>query len=173
MHEHWYCIRSKPSQERIALENLKRQQFQAYNPQIQIERIKNGKVTRETESLFPGYLFVYFCLEPHAWRAINGSRGVLKLLSFSEDGKPSAVPNGQIELIQDQERKGQFRFSEIQRFRKGDLIKVKNGISVGLSGKVIRTRGERVEFLLSLLGRKVRCISPSHMLHLVAQGPVR
>ncbi len=173
MRDQWFCVRAKPSQERIALENLKRQQFQAYNPQIQIERIKNGKVTRETESLFPGYLFVYFALEPHAWRAINGSRGVLKLLSFSEDGKPSAVPNGQIESIQAQERKGEFRFSEIQRFRKGDLIQIKNGMSVGLKGRVVRTKGERVEFLMRLLGRQVRCITAAHMLHLVAPVPVR
>ena len=94
-------------------------------------------------------------------------------MSFSEDGRPSAVPFGEVESLQDREKQGQFKFSEITRFRRGDVVQVKNGVSVGLTGKVVRTRGERVEFLLRLLGRHVRCIAPCHTLHLVLQAPVR
>ena len=173
MPEQWYVARSKPSQARIALERLTQQHFTTYWPQIEIERVKAGKVVKIREPLFPGYLFVLFELQPQSWRAINGTRGVQRLLSFSEDGKPSAIPYGEVESLQDREKQGQFKFSEITRFRRGDVVRVKNGISVGLTGKVVRTRGERVEFLLRLLGRQVRCIAPCHTLHLVLQAPVR
>jgi len=163
----WYAARAKPSQERVALDNLKRQNFQAYYPLIQFEKAKNGKVVRTTEGLFPGYLFVNCFLEPAAWRLINSTRGILKLLSFSQDGKPAPVPNGEIEKLQLQEKSGEFVISEIVVFKKGDFIKIKNGPSAGRVGQVIRTRGERVEFLLQLLGRHVRCIAPQHTLDLV------
>ena len=171
--EHWYAARSKPSQERIALKCLHAQNFITYWPQIEIEKIKAGKVAKFKEPLFPGYIFINFTLEPGSWRAINGTRGIQRLLSFAEDGKPSKVPDGEVESLQDREKKGQFKFSEIRRFKRGDLIQIKNGVSVGLKGKVMRTRGERVEFLMQLLGRTVRAIAPFHTLHLVQQAPVR
>jgi transcription antitermination factor NusA-like protein len=51
---------------------------------------------------------------------------------------------------------------------RGDRIRLKFGASVDQIGEVLRTRGERVEFLMRLLGRKVRCIAPVHALELVA-----
>ncbi len=173
MPEHWYAARAKPSQERIALKYLAAQFFTTYWPQIEIERVKAGKVVRLNEPLFPGYLFIFCEMQVCSWRAINGTRGIQRLLSFAEDGRPSQVPDGEVESLQDREKKGQFKYSEIMRFRKGDLIKVKNGNCVGQLGNVLRTRGERVEFLMYLLGRRVRVIAPIHTLHLVSQAPVR
>jgi transcriptional antiterminator RfaH len=167
MRECWYAVRAKPLQEKIALLRLKQQFFQTYYPLIEIEKTRNGKVIREIQGLFPGYLFVHFLLEPQAWRVINSTRGVLRLLSCNEDGRPSSIPDKQIEWLQHQEKAGLFKFSEIKKFKKGDLIKIKNGLSVGQVGRVIRARGERVEFLMKLLNRQVRCIAPQHTLYLV------
>ena len=122
MPEQWYVARSKPSQARIALERLTQQHFTTYWPQIEIERVKAGKIVKIREPLFPGYLFVLFELHPQSWRAINGTRGVQRLLSFSEDGRPSAVPYGEVESLQDREKNGQFKFSEIKRFKRGDVV---------------------------------------------------
>ncbi len=173
MTANWYAAKSRPSQDRRAIENLERQSFTTYWPQIEIEKIKNGKVIHQREALFPGYIFVHFQLSAEPWHRINNTLGIQRLLSFSQDGTPSKVPDGVVENLKFRESTGQLKFSEIRRFRKGDLIKVKNGQSVGFQGIVVRTKGERVEFLLNLLGRKVRCISAAHTLHLVAQGPVR
>ena len=173
MTAHWYAARAKPCQERIALENLQRQEFRTYWPQIEIEKVKNGKIVKLMEPLFPGYLFINCHMEIANWRSINGTRGIQRLLSFAEDGRPSAVPDGEVDDLQEREANGQFKFSEIRRFKRGDFVRVKNGISVGLSGKVVRTRGQRIEFLINLMGRKVRAIAPCHTLHLVAPLPVR
>ena len=66
MPEQWYVARSKPSQARIALERLTQQHFTTYWPQIEIERVKAGKVIKIREPLFPGYLFVLFELQPQS-----------------------------------------------------------------------------------------------------------
>jgi transcriptional antiterminator RfaH len=172
----WYAARAKPGQERLALENLSRQEFTAYYPRIHIERFKKGKIIKEVEGLFPGYLFVNVALDPAAWRTINSTRGIMRLLSFSQDGRPSPVPPGHIEALREREISGEFLIPMAARFRKNDTVRIKNGPSAGKTGRVLATKGERVEFLFNLLGREVKCIAPQHILYLVGKGdsiPVR
>jgi transcriptional antiterminator RfaH len=163
----WYCAKAKPGQDLIAIDNLKRQQFQVYYPRCTIERVRGGKVVRESTALFPSYVLIRFGLEISTWRCINSTRGVLRLLSFCEDGSPSPIPEGEIERLEQREKEGKLYISEVIRLRRGDRIRLKVGPSVDQIGEVVRTRGERVEFLLRLLGRKVRCIAPLHTLELV------
>jgi transcriptional antiterminator RfaH len=164
----WYCAKAKPGQDHIAIANLKRQEFEVYYPQCTIERLRAGKIVRDRVALFPSYVLVRTGLEVSTWRAINGTRGVMRLLSFAEDGTPASVPEGEIETLQEKEQQGKLYISEIVRLRRGDHIRLKFGVSVDQIGEVLRTRGERVEFLLRLLGRKVKCIAPQHALELVA-----
>lgn len=163
----WYCARSKPGQEQIALDNLQRQQFIAYYPKITIERRKRGRITRDREGLFPGYVLVKLALENCAWRAINSTRGVIRLLSFNEDGRPSPLPTCEIEALQDREKAGQLFISEIVRLRRGDRVRLKVGPAVDQIGTVVKTRGERVELLLQLLGSQVKCLAPLHCLEIL------
>src|SRR5262245_19731087 len=173
MPDRWYVAKTKSGQDRIALDNLKRQLFEVYYPQITIERYRAGRIRRDCESLFPGYVLVRFALETATWRVINSTRGVYRLLSFAEDGRPSALPEGEIERLQEREKQGKLFVSEILTLRRGDQIRLKVGPSVDQIGQVIRTRGERVEFLMRLLGRKVRCIAPMHALELVTPPAAR
>ena len=164
----WYAAKTKSGQDHLALDNLRRQNFETYYPNITIERYHNGKIRRDSEGLFPGYVLVRFALEASSWRVINSTRGVYRLLSFNEDGRPSAMPEGEIETLRRKEQNGQLYISEVVRLRRGDRIRLKVGPSVDQIGEVLRTRGERVEFLLRLLGRRVRCIAPQHTLELVS-----
>jgi transcriptional antiterminator RfaH len=170
--KHWYAAKTKAGQDHIAIANLSRQQFEVYYPQMTIERWRSSQIKREREPLFPGYVLVSFVLEDQAWRVINNTRGVYRLLSFNEDGRPSAMPNDEVELLQNKEKNGQLYISEIIRLRRGDQIRMKFGPSVDQIGEVLRCKGERVEFLMSLLNRKVRCIAPLHALAVVPRRPV-
>jgi transcriptional antiterminator RfaH len=171
--KHWYAAKTRAGQDHIAIANLSRQQFQYYYPQITIERWRAGQIKREREPLFPGYVLVSFILEDQAWRVINSTRGVYRLLSFNEDGRPSAIkPDGAVELLRDKEKNGQLYISEIMRLRRGDQIRMKFGPSVDQIGEVLRCKGERVEFLIPLLNRKVRCIAPLHALAVVPRRQV-
>jgi transcriptional antiterminator RfaH len=168
----WYAAKTKSGQDTIACNNLARQSFAIYYPQMIIERYRQGRITRETEPLFPGYILISFELDNTAWRAINNTRGVYKLLSFSEDGRPSRMPHGEVESLQDKEKQGKLYISEVLRLRRGDLVRLKFGPSTDRIGEVLRCRGERVEFLLTLLGRRSRVIAPLHALDLVGRRRV-
>lgn len=166
----WFAAKTKAGQDRVAVEHLRRQNFETYYPLIYIKRRSlRGRITQHCEGLFPGYVLVQFVLEVASWRVINSTRGVQRLLSFADDGRPSALAIGEIERIKAEEKAGKLRFSEISEFRKDDQVKVKFGVHVDVAGRVLRTRGERIELLLSLMGHNVRCIAPSHALDLVGR----
>jgi len=165
----WYCVRAKPGQDQIAIKHLDRQNFTTYYPRMTIERARAGRIVCESVPLFPGYILVHSVMPVATWRTINGTRGVLRLLSFAEDGKPSAVAKGEIEVLQRREKAGKLYISEVVRLRRGDGVRMKFGSAVDQIGEVLWTRGERVEFLLRLLGRKVKCIAPQHALELVSR----
>ena len=42
----WYLIHTKPRQEVCALENLQRQGYECYLPQLVLEKLRNGVVTK-------------------------------------------------------------------------------------------------------------------------------
>ena len=163
----WYAAKTKAGQDAIAIANLTRQSFQVYYPQFTIKRWRNKRIAYDREPLFPGYVLVNLELETMTWKAINNTRGVLHLLSFAADATPTPLPVGEIERLMEREKQGKLFINEVFTFRRGDQIRLKVGPSVDQIGQVIRTRGERVEFLMYLLGRNIRCIAPSHTLQLV------
>jgi transcriptional antiterminator RfaH len=169
MDPRWFCCKCKPRQEAKAAENLHRQDFETYHPQITIERIRNGKIGTIRESLFPSYLLVKFTLSDAAWRSINSTRGVLGLLAFGENARPSPMPVGEVEQIQAREKKGLLFISEVKRVRRGDRVRIKIGPAADQIGTVLFTRAERVQLLLNLLGRQTRVYAPLHVLEVVSQ----
>src|SRR5262249_4701314 len=106
-------------------------------------------------------------LENFGWRSINSTRGVIELLRFSIDGGPCAMPRGEVEALQRREISGQLFISEIRRVHRNDSVKVKFGPAADKIGRVIFTRGERVELLLNLLGRETRVQAPLHAVEVV------
>jgi len=169
----WYVARTKPRQESTAIEHLTRQNFEVYAPRISIERIRRERIIVEREPFFPGYVLVKFVLADAAWRVINSTRGVASLLIFGENGAPTPMPDGEVETIQKQEKQGKLFVSEIKRVRRGDHVRLKIGPSAAQIGRVIFTRGERVELLLSLLGRQTRIKAPLHVVEVIDQRPIR
>jgi len=163
----WYAARTKPRQESVAVDNLQRQDFAVYNPAISIERRRTKRIIIAREPLFPGYVLIQFELADATWRAINSTRGVISLLTFGEQGIPTPMPKGEVESIQAREKKGQLFFSEINRVKLGDSVRLKFGPAADAIGKVIFTRGERLELLLNLLGRETRVKAPLHAVEVV------
>lgn len=167
----WYAARVKPRQEAVALLNLHRQSFETYAPRVMIERVRGKRISIEREPLFPGYILVKFALDNDSWRSINGTRGVLSLLSFSENGIPTPLPTREVESLQRREIAGKLFLSEIKRISRGDCVRVKFGAAADKIGRVIFTRGERVELLLNLLGRQTKVKAPLHAVEVVEQQP--
>jgi transcriptional antiterminator RfaH len=169
----WYAARAKPGHERVAMVNLARQDFPAYYPQITIERRRRDRIVNDTEPLFPGYILIQFELAVGAWKAINGTRGIIRLLGFGDEGTPSPLPIGEIERLQDRETSGSLCVSEVVRISRDDVCRIKFGNAVDKIGPVLRTRGERITLLLDLLGRKVPVTVPMHALEVVHRADSR
>lgn len=75
------------------------------------------------------------------------------------------VPDVEVERLKQQEKQG-----ESDRFlRIGDRIKLRNCSTFQPTGRVIAARGERIEFLMRLLGRDVKCIAAHTALYLVGR----
>ncbi len=160
----WYCARAKPGQEHLAITHLVRQGFKPYFPRLQIERWRDGKRTIKHEALFPGYVLVEMVLSYASWRAVNATRGVMKLIGSGVESSPSPIRRGEIEHLRDRDRAGKLRVSEIKRIRPGDEVTVLVGPFAGRTGVCEFTKRERVHFLLQLFDRKVLLAAPLHHL---------
>ncbi len=80
---HWYLIFTKPQQEKVALDNLTRQNYQCYLPLINKEKILRGKKILSKEPMFPRYLFVRLSHDGQQnWSPIRSSKGVSHLVNF-------------------------------------------------------------------------------------------
>src|SRR5262249_29633278 len=68
--ERWIAINTHPHREHIALENLRRQQFEAYCPMLRKRRSHARRVELVLRPLFPNYLFVRANAQLARWRPI-------------------------------------------------------------------------------------------------------
>ena len=88
----WIAINTHPHREHIALENLRRQQFDAYCPMLRKRRSHARRVDTVLRPLFRSYLFVRANAQLTRWRPILSTYGVRNIvrtgeeLSFVEDG---------------------------------------------------------------------------------------
>ena len=80
----WHLIYTKPQQEKVALDNLTRQNYQCYLPLINKEKIWRGKKILSKEPMFPRYLFVRLSHDAQQnWSPIRSTMGVSHLVNFA------------------------------------------------------------------------------------------
>jgi transcriptional antiterminator RfaH len=158
----WFAVHTQPLQEAVAQQHLKDQDFEAYLPRYKKIRRHARKTDEVLAPLFPRYLFIGIDLEVDQWRSVLGTRGVSYLLMA--DGKPAVVPSRIIEALKDQETSdGLVPINSVALFAKGDKVRVLEGAFkeyVAVFEKM--DDKQRVELLLSCLGREVNISLPSH-----------
>jgi transcriptional antiterminator RfaH len=92
MHDlRWYLVQCKPNAAQIAIRNLENQSFGTFLPLQEITKRKGKIFQRQIRPLFPGYLFVQIDPGQGAWRQLNSTRGVARLVRLGAE--PSVVPN--------------------------------------------------------------------------------
>jgi len=81
---HWFCIQSRPKQERIAATCLRKWEgIEVFCPRIRFRRATRNGTTWMTEALFPGYFFARF--EPRASLClVRSARGVRGIVHFGD-----------------------------------------------------------------------------------------
>jgi len=155
----WYLVQTRPNAATMAERGLARQGFEIFAPKLRwMLRVRNGfKPTLGL--LFPGYLFVRIAPEQPNWRAVGGTRGVIRLVSFDATG-PAPVDSALVGDLQARCDSGGL-ISPRDRLSPGDTVRVDTGPFAELTGKVETLDADaRVVLLLDIMGRATRMTMP-------------
>lgn len=149
----WAAVNTHPHQERIALDNLKRQGFETYCPMVH-RRVRHARRTQDVlRPLFPGYLFA--AVEPmvQPWRPMLSTVGVRTVVRFGDE--LSLLDDSFIRGLKAQEVNGVVR-PPTADFKVGDKVSVAAGALEGLAATVVAlSEKDRVTVLLNILSRPV------------------
>ncbi|NDR56616.1 transcription termination/antitermination protein NusG [Aliiruegeria sabulilitoris] len=158
----WYLAQVKPNSWKIALRHLEHQGFVTFCPEDQETRRRNGAFTTELRPVFPGYLFVAIDGEKGAWRAVNSTRGVTRLVSFGL--KPASVPRALIVSLR--QRYGRAEHSAMpEGLSPGDRVRLATGPFAGFLAEIEKAAPDRrVWVLMDILGAQTRVATQPHHL---------
>lgn len=162
----WYAVQARPTRERLALQNLNNQGFEALCPMQRKARKNSQRWQSVLRPYFPGYLFVRLDLERQRWRSINGTLGVVRIVGTGSDGqaRPTPLPIGLVErFVELQSADGELKFAE--NLNVGDAVRIVGGPFDNLCG-VLEAAGDvqRVTILLDMLSQETRVRVGRHML---------
>jgi transcriptional antiterminator RfaH len=156
----WFVVHTQPLKELTARDNLSSQGYSVFLPMMQ-KTIKHArKVETVLRPLFPRYIFVSLDLNRDQWRSINGTAGVVYLMT--NNNKPCRIRDNIIDLLKsDLTDDGYLPSSSLCHFVKGDKVDIKDGVFKGydaiFSGMSDR---ERVDVLLTFMGREMKMTLP-------------
>ena len=77
----WYVVATRPGMELIARDNLERQGFKAWLPELILKKRLKGKWTKVVEPMFAGYVFTQLVFgedNPAPIRSTYGCRGLVR-----------------------------------------------------------------------------------------------
>ena len=150
----WIVARNKPNQDKIALINLERQNFEFFQPTFKTMSRRQNKFTEIIKPVFPGYIFIAINLEENNWHKINNTRGISRIIVFGNE-----IPLMHCELIE--ALKCRFSLNKtpkaVDPFEKGMNAEITNGPFAQLIGKIEKIDADqRIWVLLDVLGTQTR-----------------
>ena len=86
----WYAVQCQPHRERLAASHLINQGFGVHLPLREKTRRHARKIETIRTPFFPGYLFARLDLSRDFWRSVNGTVGVVRLVTQGD--RPTPVP---------------------------------------------------------------------------------
>lgn len=159
----WYVVRTQPHKEIRAQQHLHNQGFETFLPQVTRTIRHSRQFRRVRRPLFPQYIFVKLDPAVQAWRSINGTMGVMYLITSDE--RPAPVPYGLTEmLIAMTDDSGEFHFAS--KLKPGDDVIVKSGPFANFAGKLERLDANgRALLFLEMMGQEVHVWSDTKDLY--------
>ena len=152
----WYAVSTKPLQENLAAQNLRRLGVQTFLPQLKRNKSIRGKRKTVVCPLFPGYLFVRFEMDTH-YRTVKYARGVRKVVAFGT--VPAKIDEELIESIKNRFVDGCV-IIEPPSFSPGQSVQIQEGPLQGLEAIFEREMDDRqrVVLLLKALSYQARVV---------------
>jgi len=151
--ERWYVVHTRPHAEGRAISNLKRQGYLVFCPRTRKTVRHARKATTTLAPLFPNYLFVQLDISRDHWRSVNGTRGVIRLITQGE--APLPVPLGIVESLQARMgNDGAMNWAPSLKI--GQSVRICDGPFADFVGMLEHLDAAgRVRVLLDMLGRAV------------------
>ncbi len=151
--ERWFVVQTRARDEHRAQLHLSQQSFRTFLPTV-VRTVRHARKVRNVQAaVFPGYLFVVLDLARDRFRSINGTRGVVRLVTC--EAAPVPVPRGVVETLLDyRDATGACRFD--RDLLEGQRVRIISGPLASVVGKLTRLDANgRVEILLELLNGSV------------------
>jgi transcriptional antiterminator RfaH len=159
----WYVVYTKVRQEQTARDNLVRQGYAVYLPQIRMLKRIRGRQQAQVEPMFPRYMFLRPASTAHSIAPIRSTLGITTIVRFGQE--PAIMRPETVKNIQDFEaRRNAAPDQDISPFQPGKSVRVAAGPFVGLEGLVSNVSQERVIVLMQLLGQDTRVSLSRHQL---------
>ncbi|MCS6811192.1 MAG: transcription/translation regulatory transformer protein RfaH [Tepidimonas sp.] len=155
----WYLVHTKPRQEERALDNLQRQGYPCFLPQVPVERMRAGRRIVQPVALFPRYLFIQLRTDGQgpSWAPIRSTLGVTRLVAFG--AQPARVPEAIVAQLQQQV--AELSAAPQPLFQPGQTVRITQGPFAGLEAIYQMPDGEESAIvLLTLLQRECRAALP-------------
>ena len=145
----WFVVAAKPRQEAVALQNLERQGYEAFLPQIKLRKRRRGRWQEVLEPLFPGYLFVALAAGVDDAAPIRSTVGCVGLVRFGQRQVP--LPD---EFVMPLMSLGVNVSVAQELFTKGEQVRLERGPFAGLLAVFDLPKGDdRAQVLLEVLGK--------------------
>jgi len=150
----WIVARNKPNQDKIALINLERQNFEFFQPTFKTMSRRQNKFKEIIKPVFPGYIFIAINLEEKNWHKINNTRGISRIIVFGNE-----IPLIHCELIKELQHR--FSLNNIPKITNplkiGMNVEISNGPFAQLIGKIEEIDADQhIWILLDILGTQTR-----------------
>ncbi len=150
----WGVVNTHPHKESLAIENLKRQNFETYCPLVR-KHIKHARREQDVlRPLFPSYVFVQIDVTAHRWRSISSTFGVRSLISHGE--RLSFLHDDFIAGLRTREVDGAIVRPQ-NPYAVGQEVRISGGAFDGLVATIIKmNEKDRLIVLMNLLNRPVK-----------------
>ena len=156
----WCAAQLKPNALSIAERHLSRQGFKTFCPKRREDQRRGGKFVKQTVPLFPGYIFVQFDPQSFAWRALNSTRGLTRLITDTR-GRPAIMPKEFMAAMMARCTEDGL-FTAANSFAAGDEIRIVSGPFADTITRIESAdRQGRLEILLDIMGQAVRTHVPA------------
>lgn len=148
----WYVAETQPQGEAKAQSHLARQGFATFCPRFRKQRHHARRIDDVLVPVFPGYLFIRFDCNRDGWPAINGTRGIRRLVAPA-NCRPQPMPEPAMAALLDRCR-GEAISGLFSKLEPGQMVRLVSGPFATMLAQVEEhdDRG-RVRVLLELLGR--------------------
>lgn len=158
--KNWFAVQLKPNGLTLAERNLARQGFTHFCPKRHENHRSGGRFVSKTTPLFPGYVFVQFDPAATAWRAVNSTRGVTRLIGDGR-GVPVPLPEAFMAALIDRcDASGIFQNN--QAFEEGSDVRIIAGPFAQSIAQIEKSDANgRLSVLLEIMGQTVRAHIPS------------